>query len=289
MEAVAAVIFAFIYLFVRPNAAKKKEVTEDSTSSTTVIREDNKKPYNQKETALAEKEYVNTMLQAREKQIKSLRASMDKKTRDLGQQHIQALNRKRKQLVLFDDYGHPMTAAYIKEVKYFISNVVLESFTKEERDLWVAHEDKYTKDCIELLDSVVKDYAMANQHEALQYSDALTDREFEIFCADVMEAQGWKVQLGKGKRDQGIDVLCKKAGKTVCIQCKKFSQPVGNSAVQEAYAGKGFSGADIAAVVSNAAYTPSARQLASTNGVLLLHYDDLRDLDSLTGIATSIS
>jgi restriction system protein len=228
-------------------------------------------------------------IEAGEKKIKSLRESMNKKTRDLGLQHVKALYRKKKQLVSRDDYERPQTVHYIKEVKYFITNIVLESFTKEERDLWAAYEEKYAPDCIELIDSIVKDYATTIQHEALQYSNDFSSRDFEVFCGDLLKDKGWKVQLGKGVQDQGIDLLCEKAEKTVCIQCKMFSQPVGNSAVQEAYAGKGFSGANIAAVVSNAAYTPAAKKLASTNGVLLLHYDDLRDLDSLTGIASAIT
>ena len=61
----------------------------------------------------------------------------------------------------------------------------------------------------------------------------------------------------------------------VFLQCKKYSNPVGNKAVQEANAGKGFEGAEVAAVVTNNTYTPSARQLASAIGVYLLHYSEL--------------
>ena len=59
------------------------------------------------------------------------------------------------------------------------------------------------------------------------------------------------------------------------VQCKLYSQPVGNKAVQEAFAAKNFQGCDVAVVVSNASYTQSARQIASTTGVLLLHHDEL--------------
>jgi HJR/Mrr/RecB family endonuclease len=65
---------------------------------------------------------------------------------------------------------------------------------------------------------------------------------------------------------------------SVVLQCKKSSTPVGNKAVQEAHAGKGFMDADYAIVVSNNSFTPSAKQLASTLGILLLHHDQLHDL-----------
>ena len=41
--------------------------------------------------------------------------------------------------------------------------------------------------------------------------------------------------------------------------------------------------ADFAAVVSNASYTKSARQLATTTGVLLLHHEELATLDAALG------
>ena len=47
------------------------------------------------------------------------------------------------------------------------------------------------------------------------------------------------------------------------------------------HAAKTHYGAHYAAVVTNAVYTPSARQLAKSANVLLLHHDDLRDLDNL--------
>ncbi len=69
------------------------------------------------------------------------------------------------------------------------------------------------------------------------------------------------------------------------FQCKKYAQPVGNGAVQEIAAGKQHEQADIAAVVSNATYTPSAKQLAGTTGVYLLHYSELHGFADKLGIA----
>ncbi len=75
--------------------------------------------------------------------------------------------------------------------------------------------------------------------------------------------------------DQGADVLAERNGVRLVLQCKLYNQPVGNKAVQEVYAARNFQGCDIAAVVSNAAFTPSARQIAATTGVHLLHHDQL--------------
>ena len=62
------------------------------------------------------------------------------------------------------------------------------------------------------------------------------------------------------------------------LQCKLYSRPVGNNAVQQAIAGQRFELATHAVVVSNAAFTRSARELAAAAGVLLLHHDELPSL-----------
>lgn len=65
------------------------------------------------------------------------------------------------------------------------------------------------------------------------------------------------------------------------LQCKKYSSPVGNGAVQEVHAGKGFLGADISVVVSDATFTKSAKELAGILGVLLIHHSALVEFDKI--------
>ncbi|WP_235925038.1 restriction endonuclease [Roseomonas harenae] len=110
---------------------------------------------------------------------------------------------------------------------------------------------------------------------------SLTPREFEQHCADALAARGWSVTVGRGSGDQGVDVLARKSGRSVVLQCKLYGRPVGNKAVQEALAGRGYAGADGAVVVSNATFTAAAHALAARTGVLLLHVSDLPRADSL--------
>ncbi|SHJ98440.1 Restriction endonuclease [Roseomonas rosea] len=110
---------------------------------------------------------------------------------------------------------------------------------------------------------------------------SLTPRQFEQHCADTLAAHGWTVSVGRGSGDQGVDVLARKGKRSVVLQCKLYNRPVGNKAVQEALAGRGYAGADGAAVVSNAPYTAAAHALAARVGVLLLHVSDLPRADRL--------
>ena len=70
-------------------------------------------------------------------------------------------------------------------------------------------------------------------------------------------------------------MLCKKGGKSVAVQCKRYSGSVGNKAVQEAIAGAQYYGADIPIVISTGSYTKSAKELAKVSNVFLFSEYDL--------------
>ncbi|MCK4861486.1 MAG: restriction endonuclease [Rhodobacteraceae bacterium] len=104
--------------------------------------------------------------------------------------------------------------------------------------------------------------------------------EFERWVAVSLEMFGWQAEVTSASGDQGIDVIASKNGTKVGIQCKLYSSPVGNKAVQEAIAGKRYHGVNYVAVLSNAQFTQSAQDLATMNDVFLLSQHDIPELDS---------
>lgn len=87
--------------------------------------------------------------------------------------------------------------------------------------------------------------------------------QFEHRCAELLRYRGFhKVTVTKGSGDQGIDILAQKNGTKYGIQCKYYSYPVGNKAIQEAYAGADFYDCDAAMVMTNSTFTRQARELA---------------------------
>jgi len=109
----------------------------------------------------------------------------------------------------------------------------------------------------------------------------MSPSEFEVFCAEELKRGGWNAHGSKVGRDQGVDVVGENNGARLVLQCKLYSQPVGNEAVQEVVAAKMDERAQHGAVVTNNRFTTAAQQLATSNGVLLLHYSDLREIESL--------
>lgn len=106
---------------------------------------------------------------------------------------------------------------------------------------------------------------------------------FEKWVAEALNGFGWEAEVTRGSGDQGIDVIAKKDGKKLGLQCKLYSSSIGNKAVQEAHAGKAFYNADEVGVLSNAPYTASAKELALVTGVHLLSHHDIPKLfDKIT-------
>ena len=109
-----------------------------------------------------------------------------------------------------------------------------------------------------------------------QRTTNLTPGDYEYFIASELKSLGFTARTTKASGDQGADVLAEKNGVSFAIQCKMYSKPVGNKAVQEANAGRDFYKKDYGVVVSNAKFTKSAQQAASACGVILLN-DNMLD------------
>jgi restriction system protein len=184
--------------------------------------------------------------------------------------HSRTLCNRHAALAAANGYGKPDAPKWAKEVQRFMDS---EGFSPS----WLTPE---------LAHAIVTTYVearcdqSASPHAVTWTAEAMNDPlSFEWACASQLKALGWEANTTAGSGDQGIDVEARKAGVCVVVQCKLYSQPVGNGAVQEILAGKAFAKAHIAAVVSNAGFTTKAHELAAATGVLLLHYTELGRID----------
>ena len=106
--------------------------------------------------------------------------------------------------------------------------------------------------------------------------DLMEGHEFEYFCAELLERCGFEeVQVTRGSGDQGVDILAKKEDIRYAIQCKNYSTPLGNTPVQEVYAGKTFYRCHVGVVMTNSTFTKGAVELADSVGVILWDKDRL--------------
>ncbi len=103
-----------------------------------------------------------------------------------------------------------------------------------------------------------------------QIFDDMEDREFENYCAELLEAKGFEnVETTPGSHDFGIDILADRDGISYAIQCKCYSDTVGVKAIQEAYAGRDYYDAMIGVVMTNQGFSKDAITFADKLNIVL--------------------
>jgi len=114
--------------------------------------------------------------------------------------------------------------------------------------------------------------------------DEMNGWEFEEYIAKLLIRNGFThVEVTRGSKDQGVDILARKDEHSYAIQCKHYAGKVPNKAVQEAYAGAGFYGCEIPVVLTNSYFYPSAEELGDEIGVELWDREELRKLIRIAG------
>jgi hypothetical protein len=190
------------------------------------------------------------------------------------ERHAAELTVRRKQLTIKSHYGFVDDSGWMKEIVHFCTNIVLPQLPN---GVWLGDNERLVAFSIH---QRTKDF----ESSPVGYSSAISPRGYEQLVAQTLSELGWHARVTGATGDQGIDVIAIKLGAKLVVQCKHYSTPVGNDAVQEVIAGREFEQASYAAVVSNMEFTRAAKQLASNTRVLLLHHDQLVRIDSLLGL-----
>ena len=111
---------------------------------------------------------------------------------------------------------------------------------------------------------------MKKKNKSSDLFENMEGHEFEFFCADLLSKHGFiDVEVTKASGDYGVDVLAEKDGVTYAIQCKRYLNPVGVKAVQEAYAGRDYYDRMVGAVMTNQYFTAPAVEAAKKLKILL--------------------
>lgn len=133
------------------------------------------------------------------------------------------------------------------------------------------------KVCCESKPAPVVPARPSSRTPSLSYIDRMEGHDFEQFTANLLRKLGYeRVQVTPGSGDQGVDVIATKDGKKYAIQCKRYSQKLGNKPVQEAHAGKTIYGCSVAVVLTNNYFTDGGKEAARALGVELWDRDTLR-------------
>lgn len=141
------------------------------------------------------------------------------------------------------------------------------------------HKIKIQHFCKNILEPLIEHTLNKIMHDQPIELINITPIEFEVQCTHILSCTGWNAQRTPATGDQGADIVAKKDDTTIVVQCKKHQSPIGNKAVQEITAAMGYYNANLGFVVSVSGYTESAKLLAASNGIFLLDYSELQNID----------
>ena len=166
--------------------------------------------------------------------------------------------------VVLPPYAKPKAAPTAKGIKINRSTVK-EASAPEEKLVQPQAEETPAQPLVpEIVETQPE---VQRQVSTVQGCDDMEGHDFEHLCADALRANGYKqVQVTQASGDYGIDVLAQNNGVSYAIQCKRYNSPVGNHAVQEAYAGAAYYGSSVPVVLTNQDFTPAAREMAASLG-----------------------
>ena len=196
--------------------------------------------------------------------------------------YYNVLSMKWKQTHFIDDYGKMIVKDWEQHLKYFLINVVSSENKKLEfviinifNEKAFGYNERYKQRFIKEIDKLynVVDKEMEKQNTNIP--TIKTGVDYENYIESLLLSGNFNVLRTPTTGDQGVDLVVVKNDIRIAIQCKYYSKPVGNKAVQEVIAGRDFYNCQIACVVSNNTFTSSARKIANVANVMLLNENNI--------------
>jgi restriction endonuclease Mrr len=171
-------------------------------------------------------------------------------------------------------YGHDFTLFW-KIVRYgilaFILLVIL--------GLIIQYRERRTPKSLAEIDSYAKVKNLRKRGDLFEFAvkRIFTLEGFKANTVGELKASGAVRTEGV---DQGCDVVATLDGIVYAIQCKHTTPKgkIGNYAVQEVLASLAIYSAHKGIVITNGFYTPSAKELAKANNVILIDRNELKKL-----------
>lgn len=115
-------------------------------------------------------------------------------------------------------------------------------------------------------------HAQAAASPVVDALNAMNWREFEALVGEAFRRRGYTVvETGGGGADGGVDLILKRGGETLLVQCKQWkAYKVGVTTVRELYGVMAAKGAAGGFVVTSGTFTDDARQFAEGKNIELM-------------------
>ena len=122
------------------------------------------------------------------------------------------------------------------------------------------------------------------QHEFSKGQEAfwrsLDGHQFEVELANLYRALGYTASLTAVTGDDGVDIMLKKSGRTIVVQCKAHGNPVGPHVIRDLYGAMRHFNADEAILASMAGWTQGVVNFARGKPIKLIQLRDIIRMQS---------
>jgi len=232
----------------------------------------------EKEEALNEIEFKH--LQKKEKQKQERKKDLDnkfsKEIKSIIENNIKIVAAAYRTSVTSNSFGKKNYNKFNTELEEFIEDN--SKVLKRIREFCEKEYETYEINIVN--DSVIKfiENEIEELYQNADYTDEIDPFEYEHYCAEEFKKNGWIAEATQGSSDQGVDVKASRDGIDLVAQCKRFAKPVGNKAVQEVVAGIKYYAANKGIVIAPNGFTKSAKKLAESNNIDLIHHSEIKDL-----------
>lgn len=190
-----------------------------------------------------------------------------------------ALNRHKERSIL-EIHGKYKNSREFQEREYTRFKIQVDELRPRFSEYTGAFADKCLSEIENILEiAPIENYTRLPISAGIQAIDRMEGHEFEAWCADLLRKNCFiHVKVTPPSGDQGVDIVAEKDGIHYAIQCKCYSSDLGNTPVQEVYAGKEMYGCQVGVVMTNRYFTAGAKQLAEKTKVLLWDRDKLIEM-----------
>ena len=115
----------------------------------------------------------------------------------------------------------------------------------------------------------------ARERENREYWMQLNGLEFERELAGLFMCYGYRVESTPASGDEGVDLVLRKNGKTIVVQCKSHQAPIGPAIVRELYGSMIASRADGAVLACTGGFTRGVVRFAEGKPITLLSAQEI--------------
>jgi hypothetical protein len=188
---------------------------------------------------------------------------------DIVKEHTSELTIRRNQLSRTSSDGAMDNSKWFQEVESFIDQIMV----PQTGDIRNAGERLNT--VRELIDAATVHYLSSRVCFSL---DGNTIPYVQL-VANSLSDLGWQTNLIKVSDDDRSELAAEMCDKRVQIHCRRFADSTGLLAIENACARQLLASADFVVIVSNDKFTKRAKHLAASRSVLLLHHNQLTQLE----------